>query len=469
MRTELEVARDAVVPPSGECAHGRHAREARCGVRFGSVCSGIEAASHAWESLGWTPTWFSEIAPWPSKFLAQRFPSVPNHGSLIGLADRLAGDDRNIDVLVGGTPCQAFSVAGLRGGLTDDRGNLTLAFARLAEALRPRWLVWENVPGVLSDKTNAFGCLLGALSELGYGCAWRVLDAQFFGVAQRRERVFLVGHLGAAAAAGAVLFEPEGVRRNPPTRGEAREDVAGTLTNGAGGGRFDKQPLVEVGTGNGSSTQDFAPALTRSALSSTVNNDTPLLLASFDETQVTSPGNRSSCGPETAALTKTGRPPAIAFNARQDPVSSDPVTCSLDTDGTTQAVCVTGEVTHALRSVGADASEDGTGRGTPITAVSVALRGRDGGATAEMGGEVANALRSSGGGGSSPYVLETRVRRLTPRECERLQGFPDDATAIDGAKDTPRYAALGNSMAVPAMRWIGQRIELVDGILRGES
>ncbi len=397
-------------------------------MRFGSVCSGIEAASHAWESLGWKAAWFSEVAPWPSKFLAQRFPSVPNHDSLVGLADRLTGDARRIDVLVGGTPCQAFSVSGLRGGLTDDRGNLTLAFARLAEALRPRWLLWENVPGVLSDKTNAFGCLLGALSELGYGLAWRVLDAQFFGVAQRRERVFLVGHLGAAAAAGAVLFEPEGVRRNPPTRGEAGEDVAGTLGIGAGGRRRDLDrhgAYVEVGTGNGSHTQDFAPAL-----SSTVNNDTPLLLASFDETQVTSPGNRSLCGPETAALTKTGRPPAIAFNARQDPVSSEHVTGSLDTDGTTQAVCVTGEVTHALRSVGADASEDSTGRGTPIV------------------------------------TTQTRVRRLTPRECERLQGFADDWTAIDGAKDTPRYAALGNSMAVPAMRWLGRRIELVDGILK---
>lgn len=405
-------------------------------MRYGSVCSGIEAASCAWESFGWTPVWFSEVAAWPSKFLSSRFPAVPNHGSLVGLSTRLAGDDRRIDVLVGGTPCQAFSVSGLRRGLADDRGNLTLEFARLAEALRPRWVVWENVPGVLSDGTNAFGCLLGALCELGYGCAWRVLDAQFFGVAQRRERVFLVGHLGAAAAAGAVLFEPEGVRRNPPTRGEAEEDVAGAVGIGAGGRRRDLDghgAYVQVGTGNGVTTEDCAPALTRSALSRSalsrsVNNDTPLLLASFDETQVTSPGNRSSCAPHTAALTKTGRPPAIAFNARQDPVPSIDTVGALDTDGTTQAVCVTGEVTHALRAVGADASEDGTGRGTPITTSGV------------------------------------RVRRLTPRECERLQGFPDDWTAIDGAKDTPRYAALGNSMAVPVMAWLGRRIELVDRI-----
>ena len=391
-------------------------------VRFGSVCSGIEAASVAWESLGWKPAWFSEIAPWPSKFLSQRYPSVPNYGSLVGLAGRLAGDARSVDVIVGGTPCQAFSVAGLRGGLSDERGNLTLEFARLAAALRPRWLVWENVPGVLSDNTNAFGCLLGALSELGYGLAWRVLDAQFFGVAQRRERVFLVGHLGAAAAAGAVLFEPEGVRRHPPTRGETREDVAGALGIGAGGRRRDLD-------GHGAYIPEIAKCLTTSNERRDAETET-FITASFDETQVTSPGNRSSCGPDTASLTRSGRPPAIAFNARQDPVPSVSTCGALDINGTSQAVCVTGDVTHALRAVGADASEDGTGRGTPIT------------------------------------TTQTRVRRLTPRECERLQGFPDDWTAIDGAKDTPRYAALGNSMAVPVMRWIGRRIELVDGILR---
>ena len=426
-------------------------------MRYGSVCSGIEAASCAWEPLGFAPAWFSEIAPFPSKFLATRFPHVPNHGSLVGLADRLAGDDRRIDLLVGGTPCQSFSVAGLRGGLADERGNLALEFARLAAALRPRWVLWENVPGVLSsDGGRAFASLLRGLQHVGYGCAWRVLDAQFFGVAQRRERVFLVGHLGAAAAAGAVLFEPEGVRRNPPTRGEAREDVAGTLTTGSGGGRYDKQQHV---------VSEVARRLTTSATRLDSETET-FITASFDETQVTSPGNRSSCDPATAALTKSGRPPSIAFNARQDPVFSEDTTGALDTDGSSQAVCVTGDVTHALRSVGADASEDGTGRGTPFTAVSVALRGRDGGATAEIGGEQANALRAAQGGGSAPYVLTNRVRRLTPRECERLQGFPDDWTAIQGAKDSPRYAALGNSMAVVVMRWLGKRIALVDSLLQ---
>lgn len=370
-------------------------------LRFGSVCSGIEAASVAWESLGFTPAWFSEIAPWPSKFLSTRYPRVPNHGSLIGLANRITGSDRQIDILIGGTPCQAFSVSGLRGGLADERGNLTLEFARLAQALRPRWLVWENVPGVLSDGTNAFGCLLGALSELGYGLAWRVLDAQFFGLAQRRQRVFLVGHLGAAAAAGAVLFEPEGVRRNPPTRRAEGEEIAGTLGSGSGGfgGDLDRHgAFIPVAQEGG---PDVAQCLTTSVRRLDSETET-FVTASFDETQVTSPGNRSSCDPSTAALTASGRPPSIAFNARQGPVFSKHVTGALDTDGTTQAVC----------------------------------------------------------------VLTSCVRRLTPRECERLQGFPDDHTALPGAKDTPRYHALGNSMAVPVIRWLGERIARVDALLR---
>jgi DNA (cytosine-5)-methyltransferase 1 len=238
--------------------------------------------------------------------------------------------------------------------------------------------------------------------------------------------VFLVGHLGAAAAAGAVLFEPEGVRRNPPARREAREEPAATLTTGPGGGRYDKHPLAVA----------FIPEIAKCLTTSAQRNDTEtetFVTASFDETQVTSPGNRSSCDPATAALTKTGRPPSIAFHLTQDPIHGNEHTPVLSRTsmgmGMGMGVCVTGDVTHALRSVGSDASEDGTGRGTPIV------------------------------------TTQARVRRLTPRECERLQGFPDDETAIPGAKDSPRYAALGNSMAVPVMRWIGERIAMVDALL----
>jgi len=406
-------------------------------MRFGSVCSGIEAASVAWEPLGWKAAWFSEIAPFPSRVLAHHYSDTVNHGSLVGLAARLGGDARSIDLLVGGTPCQSFSTAGLRGGLTDERGNLALEFARVAQALRPRWVLWENVPGVLSSGGGRdFGSILGALVELGYGVAYRVLDARHFGVPQRRRRVFLVGCLGNWAAAAAVLFEPEGVLGNPPSRCEAREEVAGTLGGGSGsrGWSSDTDRITFV--------PDVAKCLTTSAQRIDTETET-FVASSFDPTQVTSPTNRSACRGDSAALAKTARPPHIALG-----------------------VCVTGEQTHALLSVGADASEDGTGRGTPIT---VALRGRDGGSTAELGGEVANALRAANGGGSAPYALTPspwRVHRLTPRECERLQGFPDDYTAIPGAADGPRYAALGNSMAVPVMRWLGERIAKVNEVLQ---
>lgn len=395
-------------------------------MRFGSVCSGIEAASVAWAPLGFEPAWFSEIAKFPSAVLAHRHPGVPNHGSLVGLAARLVGADRDIDLLVGGTPCQAFSVAGLRGGLADERGNLSLEFARLAQALRPRWVLWENVPGVLSDDTNAFGCLLGALSELGYGLAWRVLDAQFCrvdghgrAVPQRRERVFLVGHLGSAARAGAVLFEPEGVRRNPPPRREAREGVAGTLGGGSGGGRYDKQPhVVEVAP-----TLNSAFGTKQGLENQHIDGGAGLFITScFDETQVTSPTNRSSARGDTAALASSARPPAIAFHQTQDPIHGDEFSPALE------ATSIGMGVAHALRGEGFDASEDGTGRGTPLVPVN------------------------------------WRVRRLAPRECERLQAFPDDYTLVPGSSDSSRYAALGNSMAVNVMRWIGQRIQLVDGI-----
>lgn len=204
-------------------------------MKFGSVCSGIEAASCAWEPLGWRAAWFSEIAPFPSKVLAHHFPQTPNMGSMVNLATRLAGAYREVDVIVGGTPCQSFSVAGLRGGLADERGNLALEYVRLVDALRPRWTVWENVPGVLSSAGGRdFGAIVGALGELGYGWAYRVLDAQHFGVPQRRRRVFLVGCAGGAAAAGAVLFEPESVRGNSAPRRTTREAVAGTLGGGSG-------------------------------------------------------------------------------------------------------------------------------------------------------------------------------------------------------------------------------------------
>ena len=310
-------------------------------MRYLSVCSGIEAASAAWHDLGWTPVAFSEIEPFPSAVLAQRFPSVPNWGDMTKFKE---WPDADVDVLVGGTPCQSFSVAGLRKGLDDPRGSLMLVFLAIAARYRPQYVVWENVPGVLSSGGGRdFGSFLGALGQLGYGWAYRVLDAQWFGVAQRRRRVFVVGCAGDQRRAAQVLFEREGVRRDPAPRRAAGQRPAPSVaarTRGGGG----------LGTDH-----------------------------------------------ETETL--------IAFHPTQEPISS--------TDGTT----------HAM----------GTG--------------------------------SKGGVATVAVAAAMQVRRLTPRECERLQGFPDDWTAIPWrgrpaaeCPDGPRYKALGNSMAVPCMRWIGERI-----------
>ncbi|WP_332116050.1 DNA (cytosine-5-)-methyltransferase [Azorhizobium caulinodans] len=179
---------------------------------FGSVCSGLEAASVAWHPFGWRAAFLSEIAAFPRAVLAHHYPDVPLRGDFTEIQ---AGDHDAIDLIVGGTPCQSFSVGGLRGGLDDERGNLALEYLRLARRLRPRWLVWENVPGVLSSNGGRdFGAILGGMVELGYGFAYRVLDAKYFSVPQQRPRVFVIGHSGGCwQRPAAVLFERESFGR----------------------------------------------------------------------------------------------------------------------------------------------------------------------------------------------------------------------------------------------------------------
>jgi DNA (cytosine-5)-methyltransferase 1 len=395
-------------------------------MRFGSVCSGIEAASVAWHPLGWTASFVSEIEAFPRAVLSHHYPGVPLHGDFTTIK---AGEYEPIDLLVGGTPCQSFSVAGLRGGLDDERGNLALEYLRLADRLRPRWLVWENVPGVLSSNGGRdFGSILGGLVELGYGFAYRVLDAQFFGVAQRRRRVFVVGYAGDWRRAAAVLFERHSLQGHPAPRREAGEGVAAFASIGTG----------EYGPGVGSLRAKGA-----------------------------------DCGGGSETLI------AHAFDARQsDVIQYGDFAGPLDTDGHTMAICFSSkdhgadaelDLAPTLRAGGHDGSH--ANAGVP-PAIAFALRGREGGAMPEVGGEVSNALRTPGGGASVPMVAASAVRRLTPRECERLQGFPDDYTLIPWRKglapDGPRYKALGNSMAVPVMAWIGRRIEAVEAIAATE-
>ncbi|MDP0659910.1 phage N-6-adenine-methyltransferase [Klebsiella pneumoniae] len=398
---------------------------------YGSICSGIEAATIAWEPLGWNAAWFSEIEAFPSAVLAERWPEVVNLGDMTKIAAAVrAGEVQAPDVMVGGTPCQAFSIAGLRNGLSDARGQLTLSYVELANAIDDKRIergeeeaifVWENVPGVLTSHDNAFGCFLAGLAgescELEpsggkwshSGCvygpqraiAWIVKDAQYFGVAQRRKRVFVVASARKGFDPGQVLFESEGVRRDTPPSREPQTAVAALTARGVG-----------------------------------------------------------TCGADD--------------NQAQA--------------GHIIAECANGDISHTLKAEGFDGSEDGTGRGIPVIAFG-------GGNT---GGNIDVAACLTAKGQRIDFEVETfavhgtqdpdtnlelahtlgrnhgqenaisngvQVRRLMPVECERLQGFPDNHTLISWrgkeateCPDGPRYRAIGNSMAVPVMRWIGERI-----------
>jgi len=417
--------------------------------RYGSVCSGIEAATAAWHPLGWEPAFFSEIEPFPRAVLAHHYPDVPLHGDFTTIEGAEYGP---IDLLVGGTPCQSFSIAGLRGGLDDDRGNLALEFLRLAQRTRARWLVWENVPGVLSsNRGRDFGSILGGLVELGYGFAYRVLDAQYFGVAQRRRRVFVVGCLGDAARAAAVLFERHSLQGHPPPRREKGQRLADTLTVGAN----------QCSGFVGDITEDKWPAEVAPTLNAHFGEKMGL------ENQHIGGGQdysslakcltaRGAGGLNLDAETSTLIPihgggfDAIAFgwqnSSRQGDSVSENVTPTLD-KSKTPAVAIPINTMNAMRSPDADAS---TGCGV----------GQDG-----------EAMFTLTKGNHHAVGTHSSVRRLTPIECERLQGFPDNFTRIpwrnkseDDCPDGPRYKALGNSMAVPVMRWIGERIKKVEGL-----
>ncbi|TWG90342.1 DNA (cytosine-5)-methyltransferase 1 [Mesorhizobium sp. J18] len=578
-------------------------------MRYGSVCSGIEAATVAWEPLGWQAEFYSEIEAFPSHVLHEHYSSgrpqfmpdpdepglkpkdrkaraaaikavsrlperangVPNHGDMTQFEE---WPDHAIDLLVGGTPCQSYSIAGLRKGLDDPRGDLMLTYAAIARRYRPRWLVWENVFGVLSSKGGRdFASLLGLLSGRrvevpadgwksagivegyggAYGLAWRVLDTQYVRVdgapralPQRRRRVFVVGHSGGDwRRAAAVLFERDGLSGNPAPRRETGKGIAPTIsarpTGGGGlGTDFDLDGGVIIDDAARCVTAGYAQRLDWET-ENFVAHVAPTMRAGGNQTG----GDR--------------------------PYGTDVDTCD-------------SLVAHSLRPEGFDASEDRTGRGTPLIPVSVAIRGRDEGGAIEMGDDVAHALRASQGGGDKPHVLapvaysimpqnsgkeynrsgplgssspqaqaiafaqnsrdEVRlqngdgsisgalaaeagmkqtsyvaypldlrnagrdpdkrdaqnrqglgvgddgdpahtltsefvpgvatqwaVRRLTPTECARLQGFPDNHCRIpwrgkpaEECPDGPQYKAYGNSMSTNVMRWLGERIQTVDAI-----
>ena len=385
-------------------------------MRYGSVCSGVEAAGLAWEPLGWEPQWFAEIEKFPAAILAHHWPEVENLGDIP--ADHFTERTGAIDLLVGGTPCQSFSVAGLRGGLDDDRGNLAFRFCQIVDQLTPTWVVWENVPGVLSSNGGKdFGSILGALVECGYGFAYRILDAQFFGVAQRRRRVFVVGHLGDWRPPAAVLFERKSLLGHTEESAEKRQEAAGDV----GGGVEENGPnvvqRVAAPLGSPGSGQRYD-----------LDHETYVPEVSGAVSAKWAKGTGGPAGDEAYNL--------VTVNARGNSIQSKDQSLPL---------------IQCFRQNQGSVYKDGIG---PIRAAS----------------------GDCGGGSEKILASTTKVRRLTPIECERLQGMPDNHTRIpwrgkpaEECPDGPRYKAIGNSMAVPVMRWIGQRIDQIDTLLRGST
>ncbi|EHG7970395.1 Dam family site-specific DNA-(adenine-N6)-methyltransferase [Salmonella enterica] len=498
-------------------------------MRYGSVCSGIEAASVAWEPLGWQPAWFAEIEAFPSAVLATHWPDVTNLGDMTGIAAAVhAGDVEAPDVLVGGTPCQAFSIAGLRNGLADKRGQLSLSYVELANAIdnkrRERGeeeaiIVWENVPGVLSSKDNAFGCFLAGLAgescELqpaggkwpNAGCvygpqrviAWRVLDAQFFGVAQRRRRVFVVASARNGFDPAAVLFEFNSLCRDTPPSREAEKAIAALTARGVGTcGADDNQaqaghilPVIGAlaahsftggagGRPEGAAVGHFIPTFGGGNCSGPINIAACL----------TAKGQRIDFEVET-----------FAVHGTQDPDTNRELAHTLGRNNGQENACIAFsykdhggdavvDMAPTLRAGNHDTSHANGGQPPAIAYAFKAGQGAKAGGIGYQEEQSPTLTSASSGTNLAPAVIQSlAVRRLTPRECERLQGFPDDHTLVpygrritpekmdrDFAKylmrggrltfeeccgraaDGPRYKAIGNSMAVPVMRWIGERI-----------
>ena len=422
-------------------------------MRYLSVCSGIEAATVAWHPLGWKPVAYSEIEPFPSAVLAHHYPDVPNVGDMTKYKEWDLGA---IDVLVGGTPCQSFSVAGLRKGLADPRGNLALVYCGILDHFRPKWFVWENVPGVLSSGGGRdFGSFLGAVAELGYGFAYRVLDAQYLGVAQRRRRVFVVGHLGDWRPAAAVLFERESLRGDPAPSRKAWQRVAPTVASGApfsrtGNERVETEALVSMCLNAGAMGRLDAESKTLLPVAATI-----------DATDGRKWGSNQWVNQGKAIIQP------VAFHPTQDPISSANVCHSIGANSNA-TVAVMQPAIAWDEELNASVEQAGTllrgGDGGRHDGVAVAFSRNDDGRDATN--DLAPTMRVAGrAGGMLGIATAMQVRRLTPMECERLQGFPDNYTAIPWRKkptedcpDGPRYKALGNSMAVPVMAWIGKRI-----------
>ncbi len=477
-------------------------------MNYLSVCSGVEAATVAWHGLGWKPVGFSEIEKFPSAVLQHHYPQVPNFGDMTNYKDWNINE--SVGLLVGGTPCQSFSVAGLRKGLEDPRGNLALTYVGILDRFKPKWFIWENVPGVLSSNGGRdFGSFLGAVAQCGYGFAYRVLDAQYFGVPQRRRRVFVVGCLGDWESAAKVLFESDCLRGNNKkgrekrertttylergiayggTDGECSDTVTSKWAKGSGGpsgdecGLFVAQKVYETHPAD-SRVKDMGDVCqTVTSRWGTGGGNVPLvhafqLCGDRDNPSVSFSKELAYCLP---ANPMSDRGQAIAYSLREDAKANNFSATPLHVTPALQALRPSVQSHHAQTFVvdraafnqgenaqyeprieESDTMSTLVARGPHAIAQSFNVNARPDEMKLET--EISGTLTSSQNSGLLQHMA---VRRLTPVECERLQGFPDDYTRIPWGKgDTPdshRYKAMGNSMAVPCMKWIGNRIQKVE-------
>ena len=482
-------------------------------VTYGSACSGIESASVAWEPLGFKPLWFSEVEKFPKAVLNHYWPTVPDMGDMTRLPEYIRlGLLPAPDVFVAGTPCQAFSIAGLRNGLDDGRGQLTLKYVEVLDAIdeqRPGNEcigVWENVPGTLSSKDNAFGCFLAALvgeddplvpagkKWTNAGCvsgpkrsaAWRILDAQYFGVAQRRRRLFVIVSARKGFSPTEVLFESEGVRRDIAPSRETGQGIAGDVKDGVGSSVFENhpndsrvKPMGEVcssvvsrwGTGGGNIPLVLRPPVvyglqgagktSQRSRGSGWNKDVSFTLNTIDVHGVATTMRMREGKPGGGKGPLLSEERSLTLASGNDQVLFQPSELRLNGKITMKGVAPT------LKA--------GTKQGdTEAHVVAPTLTASNDPSRSPQSSEVTKQVEAV-------HKVTSAVRRLTPRECERLQGFPDDYTRIlystrpkkitesdliyHGSEaaamqpDSPRYKAIGNSKAVPVIRWIGKRIQ----------
>ena len=401
-------------------------------MKYASVCSGVEAPSQAWESLGWEPQWFSEIEDFPSRVLAHHFPNVPNLGDMTKLTTNEVFNARDIQLLIGGTPCQSFSVAGLRKGLEDPRGNLALEFVRILSIKKPKWFIWENVPGVLSSGGGRdFASIIGAFVKIGYGVSWRVLDAQFFGVPQRRRRVFVVGYFGNWRPSWRVLFERESMSGDFKKSREEREGLAGSSEDCT---YFSKQRIGQYKPGAASSTL--------AARDSRGPEDLICLAVSENQRSEVLLGDKVGALNRGVGKPGQGYPCVLRYSKSHRTTHTEQ---RVSDDGTTNTLS-TGE---------------GCGNQSSQNFV-FTINGSDDCLINNKAYSL-NTNSNATGRNVSKLFNSLGVRRLTPLECERLQGFKDNWTNIPGATNSKRYKACGNSMAVPVIKWLGKRILEVEG------